>query len=62
MGASENRPSDKASQRPFMPAQQESDGKLALLIIGLLLAALAAYRFHAEPKQNAVCPDAGLAT
>ncbi len=44
---------DKANQRPFIPAQPESDGKLALLIIGLLLVTLAAYRFHAEPKQNA---------
>ena len=53
MGASGNHYSDKANQRPFMPAQPESAGKLALLIIGLLLVTLAAYRFHAEPKQNA---------
>ena len=36
-----------------MPVQQESAGNLALLIIGLLLMKLAAYRFYGASNQSA---------
>ena len=53
MARSGSRHSDKAGQQPFVPVQQESAGKLALLIIGLLLMKLAAYRFYGASNQSA---------